>query len=92
MNPYVMHGKTVVSFSGGRTSAYLLRQVLDNNDDPSDLLVLFANTGKEHPATLDFVQDCADCWECQSLGSSFESIRWALRSWTSAAPAAKRAI
>lgn len=62
MNPYVLRGKTVVSFSGGRTSAYMLRQVLDANDDHEGLLVFFANTGKEHPATLEFVQDCADRW------------------------------
>jgi len=62
MNPYALRGKTVVSFSGGRTSAYMLRQVLDANKDHGDLLVLFANTGKEHPATLDFVQDCSDRW------------------------------
>lgn len=40
----------------------MLRQVLDANEDHSDLLVLFANTGKEHPATLDFVQECSDRW------------------------------
>ncbi|WP_462384302.1 adenine nucleotide alpha hydrolase family protein [Pseudomonas sp. Marseille-QA0892] len=40
----------------------MLRQVLDANVDHSDLLVLFANTGKEHPATLMFVQNCADHW------------------------------
>lgn len=62
MNPYTLRGKTVVSFSGGRTSAYMLRQVLDANEDHGDLLVLFANTGKEHPATLDFVQECSDRW------------------------------
>lgn len=62
MNPYALRGKTVVSFSGGRTSAYMLRQVLDANEDHGDLVVLFANTGKEHPATLDFVQDCSDRW------------------------------
>lgn len=62
MSPYELRGKTVVSFSGGRTSAYMLRQVLDANDDHKDLLVLFANTGKEHPATLEFVQNCADRW------------------------------
>lgn len=62
MSPYRLRGKTVLSFSGGRTSAYMLRQVLDHNEDLSDLLVLFANTGKEHPATLDFVQQCAESW------------------------------
>ncbi|SEU10246.1 Phosphoadenosine phosphosulfate reductase family protein [Pseudomonas graminis] len=62
MSPYKMSGTTVVSFSGGRTSAYMLRQVLDNNDDLADLIVTFANTGKEHPATLDFVQECSERW------------------------------
>jgi len=36
--------------------------VLDNNDDLSDLVVTFANTGKEHPATLEFVRECAERW------------------------------
>lgn len=62
MNPYRLRGKTVLSFSGGRTSAYMLRQVLDHNEDLSDLLVLFANTGKEHPATLQFARDCSAQW------------------------------
>jgi 3'-phosphoadenosine 5'-phosphosulfate sulfotransferase (PAPS reductase)/FAD synthetase len=62
MSPYKISGTTVVSFSGGRTSAYMLRQVLDNNEDLSDLVVTFANTGKEHPATLEFVRECAERW------------------------------
>ena len=62
MSPYKLSGTTVVSFSGGRTSAYMLRQVLDNNEDLTDLVVTFANTGKEHPATLEFVQQCAERW------------------------------
>lgn len=62
MSPYKLSGTTVVSFSGGRTSAYMLRQVLDNNEDLRDLVVTFANTGKEHPATLKFVQECAERW------------------------------
>jgi hypothetical protein len=33
--PYKMSGTTVVRFSGGRTSAYMLRQVLDSDDRPS---------------------------------------------------------
>lgn len=62
MSPYKISRTTVVSFSGGRTSAYMLRQVLDNNEDLSDLVVTFANTGKEHPATLEFVRECAQRW------------------------------
>lgn len=65
MSPYKISGTTVVSFSGGRTSAYMLRQVLDSNDDLGDLIVTFANTGKEHPATLDFVQECSERWGVQ---------------------------
>lgn len=63
MRTYKLLGTTVVSFSGGRTSAYMLRQVLDNNEDLSDLVVTFANTGKEHPATLEFVRECAERWK-----------------------------
>lgn len=62
MSPYKLSGTTVVSFSGGRTSAYMLRQVLENNEDLTDLVVTFANTGKEHPATLEFVRECAERW------------------------------
>lgn len=62
MSPYKLSGTTVVSFSGGRTSAYMLRQVLDNNTDLDDLVITFANTGKEHPATLEFVRECAERW------------------------------
>lgn len=62
MSPYKLAGTTVVSFSGGRTSAYMLRQVLDSNTDLDDLIITFANTGKEHPATLEFVRECAERW------------------------------
>lgn len=62
MSPYKISGTTVVSFSGGRTSAYMLRKVLDNNEDLTDLVITFANTGKEHPATLEFVRECAERW------------------------------
>lgn len=51
----------IVSFSGGRTSAYMLRLLLDTYPD-ADLRVVFANTGKERPETLDFVQACATRW------------------------------
>lgn len=55
---------TVVSFSGGRTSAYLLRLLLDAHGGtlPPDCHVVFANTGKENEATLRFVRDCALHW------------------------------
>jgi len=62
MNPYVIKGPTSVSFSGGRTSAFMLRQVLDANAARDDLRVVFANTGKEHESTLEFVEECGQQW------------------------------
>lgn len=63
MNPFIVDGPTCISFSGGRTSAYMLYKVLEaNNGLPKDAMVLFCNTGKEHEATLNFVNDCQINW------------------------------
>lgn len=63
-DPYRVPGPAVVSFSGGRTSGYLLRRVLDayNGRLPHDVHVVFANTGEEDVRTLDFVHRCATEW------------------------------
>ncbi len=63
-NPYLITGPALISFSGGRTSAYMLRQILDAHDGtlPDDVVVTFANTGKEREETLRFVHDCATHW------------------------------
>lgn len=62
-NPFVIDSPTCISFSGGRTSAYMLWRVLQANDGlPKDAVVCFANTGKEEEATLRFVRDCSDRW------------------------------
>jgi 3'-phosphoadenosine 5'-phosphosulfate sulfotransferase (PAPS reductase)/FAD synthetase len=60
-SPYFMSGETVVSFSGGRSSAFMLAMILDAHGGalPDDVRVLFANTGKEAEETLAFVEDCA---------------------------------
>lgn len=47
-----------VSFSGGRTSAYMTRRLLLEEGHLYDFVVTFANTGREHPKTLDFVHRC----------------------------------
>ena len=63
MSPFKIDEPTVISFSGGRTSAYMLWRVLQENDGlPDEAIVCFANTGKEHPKTLDFVRDCERTW------------------------------
>lgn len=62
MSPYKILEPTVISFSGGRTSAYMLYKILEaNNGLPEEAIVTFANTGKEE-ATLEFVRDCEKNW------------------------------
>lgn len=48
----------VVSFSGGKTSAYMTYLLLRQHKNLRPLTVIFANTGQEHEATLDFVHRC----------------------------------
>lgn len=63
MNPFLINEPTCISFSGGRTSAYMLWRVLEaNNGLPDGAVVCFANTGKEDEATLKFVHDCETNW------------------------------
>ena len=64
MNPYKIKGPALISFSGGRTSAFMLKQIIDAHGGtlPDDIYVTFANTGKEMPETLDFVQACSEHW------------------------------
>lgn len=61
---YRIAGPALISFSGGRTSAYMLYQILQAYDYnlPHDVHVTFANTGKEREETLRFVHDCATHW------------------------------
>lgn len=64
MNPYLITEPTCISFSGGRTSAYMLYKVLEAHGGklPDEAIVCFANTGKEEEATLKFVNDCSVNW------------------------------
>lgn len=62
-DPFKIIEPTCISFSGGRTSAYMLWRVLQSNNGlPDDAVVCFANTGKEDEATLKFVHDCEKHW------------------------------
>jgi 3'-phosphoadenosine 5'-phosphosulfate sulfotransferase (PAPS reductase)/FAD synthetase len=73
MNPYKIIDQTAISFSGGRTSAYLLYKVLEahNGKLPKDSKVLFANTGKEDEKTLEFVQKCSEKWNVDIVWVEF---------------------
>lgn len=63
-SPYLLpEGNVQIAFSGGRTSAYMLHQLLVANGDlPSRVEVTFQNTGREMPQTLDFVAEVGRRW------------------------------
>lgn len=66
MNPYTLpSGNVQISFSGGRTSAYMLHKILESNGGlPEDRVeVIFTNTGREMPQTLDFVAEVGQRWQ-----------------------------
>lgn len=48
----------VISFSGGRTSAMMTKYLLAKYTGKREILVIFANTGREHEETLQFVNNC----------------------------------
>lgn len=62
-DPFLITSPTCISFSGGRTSAYMLWRVLQSNGGlPECATVCFANTGKEMEETLEFVNECESRW------------------------------
>jgi 3'-phosphoadenosine 5'-phosphosulfate sulfotransferase (PAPS reductase)/FAD synthetase len=73
-HPYAPPGSAVISFSGGRTSGYMLHEILKHHNFvlPEDYVVTFANTGKEHEATLEFVRDCELNWGCKIVWLEFQ--------------------
>ena len=70
MNPYKIPSPSLISFSGGRTSAFMLKKIIDayKGNLPDDIYVVFANTGKEVPETLDFINECQLNWNLK--------VRW----------------
>lgn len=67
-DPFFIEGPAVISFSGGRTSAFMLHKILARGLQP-DVHVIFCNTGREDDRTLTFVE------ECSNLGGGVR-IRW----------------
>ena len=64
-----------INVSGGRSSGYMLRQILDAHDGklPDRTAAVFCNTGKERPETLDFVRDMETHW---SVPISWIEYHW----------------
>ena len=86
-DPFRIDSPTCISFSGGRTSAYMLWRVLMAHGGhlPDEAIVCFANTGKEDEATLRFVHAAhglrvATCASGDVLmGSTDDGERWESR-------------
>jgi 3'-phosphoadenosine 5'-phosphosulfate sulfotransferase (PAPS reductase)/FAD synthetase len=64
MDSFLVEGPASISFSGGRTSGYMLRQIADAYSGalPVDVIPVFANTGKEREETLRFVHNFTAVW------------------------------
>ena len=72
----------IINFSGGRTSAYMAKRLIDTCDN---YLVTFQNTGKEMPQTLDFINECDKRWGLNVVwleyryGNNFEVVTYETR-------------
>lgn len=79
--------KIIVSFSGGRTSAFM-SHILIQNYKREDLFFIYANTGKEREETLDFINKCdlyfdmnllwieAEVYEEKGVGTSYNVVNY----------------
>ena len=74
-------GPVAIQFSGGRTSGYMLRHILDRHGGvlPPHCHVLFQNTGREMPQTLDFasrywrfVEECGARWNVEIVWLEYD--------------------
>lgn len=84
-DPFFITGPALISFSGGRTSAYMLWRILQAHGGtlPDDVHICFANTGKEREETLRFVHECSVRW-----GVRIRWLEW--RSRLKSVPVAQR--
>lgn len=83
--------KLLISFSGGRTSAYMMYWLTHewNERDNYEIIIIFANTGKEKEETLIFIDKCSKAWGLNIVwveakhrdinGEMFSKKGWATR-------------
>ena len=64
MNLYRIERPAVINFSGGRSSGFMLWNILQAYDGklPEDITVIFCNTGLEHHETYEFIHRIEENW------------------------------
>ena len=74
--PYKINDDNIqISFSGGRTSAFLLYKLLEANDgNLKNAKIIFTNTGREMEQTLDFIQECSERWNVQVVWLEYDIV------------------
>lgn len=76
-DPFLVQPPALVSFSGGRTSGYMLYRILQSHGGklPRGLHVAFFNTGKEREETLRFVRQCQARWRVRVRWLEYERLQ-----------------
>ena len=84
MSPYYLKSPSIISFSGGKTSAFMLAKVIEAHEGklPDYVKVVFTNTGLEHPRTLDFIERVSKEWSVEIIWLEYagksNTPRWEL--------------
>lgn len=69
-------GKTIiVAFSGGESSAYMLKLILDKYQKTHKIIVVFCNTGEEDEETLIFVKKISEYFNVEVVWLEYNSER-----------------
>lgn len=82
-NPYRLPTPLQISFSGGRTSGYMLWHILEafGGTLPADVKVTFFNTGKEREETLVFVHEIETRWNVPVVWLEYDRVKDDLGEW-----------
>lgn len=75
-NPFKIEGPAQIGVSGGRTSADLLRRILEAHDGklPPDVYATFQNTGKELEETLVFLNEVSIRWDVPITWMEYDRV------------------
>lgn len=65
----------LISFSGGETSAYLLQYIILNYPN-HNIEIVFANTGEENEATLEFIQKCSEFFNVKITWLEYDRLSY----------------